>query len=98
SSIKVQIFGFQDQEDGELLESEERSVGTYYVSTEAFGSAPYSTPTKLQRINVVIKVGYLNCLFNKGSNIRLSGPRRWRATRKRGAQRRYLLREHRSFR
>ncbi|GIP14779.1 hypothetical protein J40TS1_04210 [Paenibacillus montaniterrae] len=53
-----QMFGFQDQEDGTILEGEERSVGTSYVSTGAFGSVPYSPSTKLQRNYIVIKVGY----------------------------------------
>jgi len=37
------MFGFQDQEDGAILENEEHSVRYWYVSTEVFGSASYST-------------------------------------------------------
>ncbi|GIP16597.1 hypothetical protein J40TS1_22390 [Paenibacillus montaniterrae] len=54
--MKVQKFGFQDQEDGTILEGEERSVGKSYVSTGAFGSVTYSPSTKLQRKHLVIKV------------------------------------------
>ncbi|GIP14854.1 hypothetical protein J40TS1_04960 [Paenibacillus montaniterrae] len=46
----------QDQEAWTLVENEERSVGTSYVSTAAFGSVTYSPPTKLQRNRIVIKV------------------------------------------
>jgi len=55
--MKVQKFGFQDQEDGAILEIEERSVRTWYVSTESFGSEQDSTSAKLQRNLIVIKVG-----------------------------------------
>src|SRR5690606_3408900 len=41
--------GFQDQEDGTILETEERSVRYWYVSTGGFGSVPYSPSIKLQR-------------------------------------------------
>ncbi|GIP18281.1 hypothetical protein J40TS1_39230 [Paenibacillus montaniterrae] len=49
--------GFQDQEDGTILEGEERSVDTYYVSTGALGSVTYSPSNPLQRNYIVIKVG-----------------------------------------
>jgi len=48
--MRVQNYGVQDQEDGTILESEERSVRFWYVSTGAFGSVPYSTSTTLQRV------------------------------------------------
>ncbi|WP_213519138.1 hypothetical protein [Paenibacillus montaniterrae] len=64
--IEVQNFGFQDQEDGTILEGEERSVGKSYVSTGAFGSVTYSPSNTLQRNHIVIKVGVLNNLFNRG--------------------------------
>ncbi|GIP14892.1 hypothetical protein J40TS1_05340 [Paenibacillus montaniterrae] len=43
----------------------QRSVGTYYESTEAFGSVTYSKATKLQRSRLVIKVGFLTTSFNE---------------------------------
>src|SRR5690606_23310123 len=48
SSNWVKKFGFQDQEDGELVENEERSVRLVYVSTGIFASSPYSTSNPLQ--------------------------------------------------
>ncbi|GIP16991.1 hypothetical protein J40TS1_26330 [Paenibacillus montaniterrae] len=65
--MKVQKFGFQDQEDGTILEGEERSVGKCYVSTAAFGSVTYSPSTTLQRNSIVIKVGFLNILLRIAS-------------------------------
>ncbi|WP_213513291.1 hypothetical protein [Paenibacillus montaniterrae] len=53
---KFKKLGFQDQEDGTILEGEERSVGNCYVSTGAFGGVTYSPPTTLQRNHIVIKV------------------------------------------
>ena len=47
--MKVQKFGFQYQEDGVLVENEERSVRSWYVSTEDFAIAPYSMPSMLLR-------------------------------------------------
>ena len=47
--IKVQKLGFQDQEDGTLVENEERNVRFWYVSTTDFGSVTYSPPTNPQR-------------------------------------------------
>ncbi|GIP16834.1 hypothetical protein J40TS1_24760 [Paenibacillus montaniterrae] len=49
-------MGFQDQEDGTLVESEERSVGTCYVSTAVFASVTYSPSSNPQRNYIVIKV------------------------------------------
>ncbi|GIP16990.1 hypothetical protein J40TS1_26320 [Paenibacillus montaniterrae] len=61
--MKVQKFGFQDQEAWTLVENEERSVGTSYVSTGIFASVQDSPSTKLQRNRIVIKVGFLNIPF-----------------------------------
>jgi len=40
--MKVQKFGFQDQEDGAILRNRGAQRRYYYVSTEGFGSASYS--------------------------------------------------------
>ncbi|GIP16833.1 hypothetical protein J40TS1_24750 [Paenibacillus montaniterrae] len=58
SSNKGSKFGFQDQEDGTILEGEERSVGTCYVSTGALGSVTYSPSCNPHRNYIVIKVGF----------------------------------------
>jgi len=42
------MFGFQYQEDGPILENEERSVERCYVSTAVFGSETYSMPNMLK--------------------------------------------------
>ncbi|WP_213519628.1 hypothetical protein [Paenibacillus montaniterrae] len=61
--MKVQKFGFQDQEAWTLVENEERSVEQSYVSTAVFASVQDSPPNPLQRSYIVIKVGFLNYLF-----------------------------------
>jgi len=43
------MMSFQYQEAGVLVENEERSVETYYVSIEVFASATDSTSNTLQR-------------------------------------------------
>ncbi|GIP17911.1 hypothetical protein J40TS1_35530 [Paenibacillus montaniterrae] len=55
------------QEAWALVESEERSVGTYYVNTAAFASVQDSPPTKLQRKTASSKSSFLNYLSNKRS-------------------------------
>ncbi|WP_213516218.1 hypothetical protein [Paenibacillus montaniterrae] len=69
--MRFKMFGFQDQEDGTILEGEERSVGTCYVSTEAFGSVTYS-PSNPPRSNTSSsKSDILNYLYLNKKRCRL---------------------------
>src|SRR5690606_39502433 len=62
-TIKILIFGFQDQEACTLVDNEQRSVRSGYVSSRVVASVQDSTSITLQRKYFVIKVGYLNYLF-----------------------------------
>ena len=66
---RFKMIGFQDQEDGSRLVSEERSVRYWYVSTTAHLSVTYSTSTKLQRITS----------SSKSSNFKLPFRHCWRS-------------------
>jgi len=55
-----------------------------------FGSVPYSMPSIRQRVTSQSTSDYWTSSSNRGSTIRLSGPRRLAASRKRGTQRTFL--------
>ncbi|MFC6332180.1 hypothetical protein ACFP56_06060, partial [Paenibacillus septentrionalis] len=61
--MKVQKFGFQDQEAWTLVENEERSVDVDYVSTAVFASVQDSPSITQQRESSSSKSNFLNYLF-----------------------------------
>ncbi|MCR8660282.1 hypothetical protein NV377_23555 [Paenibacillus sp. T3-5-0-4] len=79
---KVQNAGFQDQEDGTLLEGEGNAgVRNWYTRTGLPKFVTYSMPTKLRScIHRHQSLVFELPNSNESSKSGLSGPRRWNAT------------------
>ncbi|GIP17864.1 hypothetical protein J40TS1_35060 [Paenibacillus montaniterrae] len=69
------------------------------MSTGALGSVTYSTPTKLQRNHIVIKVGFLNYPFQlRFKKLGFQDQEAWTLVENEERSVGKLLREHRNFR